>query len=461
MKTSASKQPCVTIVGAGLAGVFMAILLAKRGYKVEVYERSSEKQLLDYSSRRSFNITFYGYGITALKEAGVWEAVLPVLLPLSGAATQVTPHSKYIYSSFDFDAKMYFAVSRAELLQTLLATARDNPRIAFHFERRLTGIDRYAKTMTVENTKTKTHKIISCDVILGADGVNSAVRTYMQQGLEANHEQTYASWTYKQISFPASLARALNLHPTKSYTWSRKYASIIGHPQLDGGFGALMMVPQEGKHSFASLQTDESIKRLVTQEFSLLVPALGIITSDLLTNPESYFVSVRTKPWFWGDFMAVIGDAAHGTYPFFGQGTATAFGDCLEIVTLLEKHGDNWGRVFAEYQESRKKNTDIVCEMSNAAMELYQRCTKADYGVIYDKLESVLNAAFPKWFLPPLSYLIAQEPGRAKEYVDKHTKQRERLKYVGVPVPVWALKQAIALTESVPRFHTQPKALSS
>src|SRR5690606_4756588 len=68
------KKSHITIVGTGLAGCYLSVLLAKRGYQVTIYERMSRKEVLE-PSKRSINISFHNYGADALREVGVWEQV--------------------------------------------------------------------------------------------------------------------------------------------------------------------------------------------------------------------------------------------------------------------------------------------------------------------------------------------------------------------------------------------------
>ena len=53
--------------------------------------------------------------------------------------------------------------------------------------------------------------------------------------------------------------------------------------------------------------------------------------------------------------MAIIGDAAHGFYPFFGQGVSAAFGDCMELVKLVDRYGTNWEKFFLSLSNGTKK----------------------------------------------------------------------------------------------------------
>src|SRR5579859_6827888 len=146
-----TKKSTFTIVGAGLAGCFMAILLAKRGYNVVIYERFSKDELLNNSSKRSFNITFYAYAVYAFKEAGLWNIIEPLLIPLKGSLTQVKPRAKPIFYKFGYKHIIYYCVERANLSKTLIQQASLSPLITFHFATSVLLINRQDKTMLVKN----------------------------------------------------------------------------------------------------------------------------------------------------------------------------------------------------------------------------------------------------------------------------------------------------------------------
>ena len=91
----------IDIIGAGLSGCLLAILLAKRGYQINVYEKLSEYDCI-HDSTKSFSLGFYAYGVKVLREAGLWDDIEPLAVPLKGSITQVsniTLVTKYIVVS--------------------------------------------------------------------------------------------------------------------------------------------------------------------------------------------------------------------------------------------------------------------------------------------------------------------------------------------------------------------------
>lgn len=450
MKKANNHKPTITIIGAGLGGVFLAILFAKRDYPVRIYERYSEKEIFDNSSRRSFNITFFGYGVAALKEVGLWEEIQPALLRMTGSATQITPYSEYTVEHLNEKEMPYYAVSRSGLLQSLIMVAKRYKNITWKFDTKLVSVDRYTKKMTIQN-KVGSIKTFPCDVIFGTDGVNSTIRSAVQQNQTTHHSQEFAPWTYKQVMFSAKMMKEIGMNSQMAYSWTRKQTAIMGFPQVNGTFCALLMLPKNKKQGFNTLQSEAAIKRFITKQFPILIPALQNITHGVLTNPEGNFVTIRTSPWYYKDFLALAGDAAHGCLPFYGMGTSIAFGDGMELMKLVDKYGPDWGKIFPLYQEERKKNTDVIANLSEQSLERFTRFSKANRNAIFDKLEDVLSARFPKLFLPSVFKLVVSDPNRSWELFKKHENQRKIVTYLGLSLAVTCVTVVVAMKEKMSR----------
>jgi kynurenine 3-monooxygenase len=78
-------NPHATILGAGLSGALMAIFLAHNERKVMVYERRPDLRKVDMDAGRSINLALADRGIHALKQAGVYEEVESLLIPMRGS----------------------------------------------------------------------------------------------------------------------------------------------------------------------------------------------------------------------------------------------------------------------------------------------------------------------------------------------------------------------------------------
>src|SRR5271156_5262156 len=74
----------ITLVGAGLTGPLLALSLAQRGFKVDVYERRPDMRTGEISAGRSINLAVSTRGIHALRAAGLWSDVLSIIVPMKG-----------------------------------------------------------------------------------------------------------------------------------------------------------------------------------------------------------------------------------------------------------------------------------------------------------------------------------------------------------------------------------------
>ena len=441
----------ITIVGSGIAGIFLALMFAKRGYKVDIYEQLAKAEISDTNTKRSYNITLYKYGVDMLKKAELWSALKPYLIPLKNSSTQLAVNSKPVIIPVDHKKMQYYSLSRSGLLSVLLNQAEQNPFITTHYETSIVSIDRYAKTMTVHNTKTNKLTIVQCDVIFGADGVNSVVRPFIQQGKQTIHTQDYADWSYKQFVISAEWVAKFDFKLDTAYTWSRKNACITSFPNKDGSLAALLVLPL-GKDGFSELKTEKVITELFSLEFPDLLPLVPDIAEQILQNPEGSFVTVHTDPWYYKDFMVLLGDAAHGFYPFFGQGTSAAFGDSAQIIELTDKYGPDWEKIFPLYQAKRKEHMDTLGEVSRIGFQKYLRSKRGDRSSIYDYVESVTHGLLPSFVKAPLYYNVITDPDNTATHFQEHKKQRHIARFMGIPTVITTLAGVILLHEFTMTF---------
>jgi kynurenine 3-monooxygenase len=421
----------ITIIGTGLAGSFLAVILARKGFTVEIYERLEKKDICDLASKRSYNIVLFGYGINILKQADLWKDIQPYLLSLKGSVTHITKETKPVVTVVDQEKTPYFTITRARLADILLKQATKHPSVTIHYNMSLVSIDRHYKTIVVQNNKTKKVSTVTCEVIIGADGTNSLVRSFIQIGQHTNHSQEFASWIYKQFILSPVMVEKLRLEKGFVHVWTQKKAFIIMHPDKKDAQYALLVFPKNTDNSIA-LNSANEIEKFFTQNFPELLPGLDEITTSLLGNPNGNFSTIHTDPWYYKDFITLVGDAAHGFYPFFGQGTSAAFGDCMALIELIDRYGSDWSKIFPIYQEKRKKHMDTLGELSKDVLSKYLRYKKADFDAIYDKLELMAYHLFPKVIHKPLSQAINTDPAHAADYQQIHLRQRTIAKRLGI-----------------------------
>ena len=65
----------ITIIGAGLVGSLCALYMAKRGYRVSIYERRKDLRSEIITAGKSINLALSERGWTALRRVGIEEEV--------------------------------------------------------------------------------------------------------------------------------------------------------------------------------------------------------------------------------------------------------------------------------------------------------------------------------------------------------------------------------------------------
>ena len=78
------KTETITLIGAGLNGPLLALGLVKRGFRVEIYERRPDMRRVRISAGRSINLALSTRGIHALAEAGLWNDMRRIVIPMKG-----------------------------------------------------------------------------------------------------------------------------------------------------------------------------------------------------------------------------------------------------------------------------------------------------------------------------------------------------------------------------------------
>lgn len=155
-KMAHQQEDPVVIVGGGLAGALMAVYLAKRGFKVETYERRPDMRKETISAGRSINLALSVRGTTALAQAGIYEDVLGISIPMRGrmvhplgGAVNFQPYSP------DYEKVSLYSVSRGMLNMKLIDIAEKTEGINFHFDSKCAGVD-FAKKEVSLSTRRET-----------------------------------------------------------------------------------------------------------------------------------------------------------------------------------------------------------------------------------------------------------------------------------------------------------------
>jgi len=416
------KDEKITIVGCGLTGPLLAIELVKRGFQVEIYERRPDMRRVRMSAGRSINLALSTRGIHALSQAGLWQDMQKIVIPMRGRmmhsiASEITfqPYGRN-------ESDVINSISRADL-NIALMNAAEARGVKIHFEKRCVGMDLNTGTLVVQDHETGEEHSAAAGAVIGCDGSASAIRGEMLKRSRFNFSQQYLDYGYKELTIVAGPGGKHVLEKHALHIWPRGNYMLIALPNIDGTFACILFLPFEGPDSFAQLPTREAVLAFFQSRFPDAVPLIPDLAESFFSNPVGAMVTIKCSPWHVEGKALLMGDAAHAIVPFFGQGINCGFEDCTVLMELLDQHGGDWAKTFREFEVARRLNTDAIADLAiENFVEMRDRVAHPDF-LLRKKVELALEAKYPNLFVPKYSmvtflrvpYAIALKRGRLQD----------------------------------------------
>jgi kynurenine 3-monooxygenase len=389
----------ITLIGAGLNGPLLATLLAQRGMAVEIYERRPDMRRVQVSAGRSINLALSTRGIHALQQAGLWEQMRSIIIPMKGRMMHSIAGDLTFQPYGKNEGEVINSISRAEL-NVALINAAEKRGATIYFNRRCTGYDVKSGAVRIRDEETGEETTLEAGVVIGCDGSASAVRAEMLRLNRFNFSQQYLDYGYKELTIPAGPQGKHLLETHALHIWPRGNHMLIALPNIDGTFACILFLPFDGEDSFAGLIRPAQVEQFFASRFPDTVPLMPQLADNYFANPTGAMVTIKCSPWHVAGRVLLLGDAVHAIVPFFGQGINCGFEDCSRLLELLDRHGADWPRLFAEFEKDRKVNTDAIADM---AIENFteMRDRVADPRFLFrKKVELALEARYPQLFVP-------------------------------------------------------------
>jgi len=389
----------ITLIGAGLNGPLLGLELVKRGFRVEIYERRADMRRVRMSAGRSINLAISTRGIHALTQAGLWEEMRKIIIPMRGRmmhsiASELTfqPYGKN-------EQEVINSISRADLSIALM-NAAEARGVKIFFQQRCLGMDFRTGSLHMRQEQSGEERTVEAGVVIGCDGSASAIRAAMLNRARFNFSQHYLDYGYKELTIPAGPGGKHVIEKNALHIWPRGSYMLIALPNVDGTFACILFLPFAGADSFAELNTESEVREFFQSRFPDSVPLMPDLADNFFTNPTGAMVTVKCSPWHVEGRTLLLGDAAHAIVPFFGQGINCGFEDCTVFLELLDRYGSDWARVFPEFESMRKANADAIADMAvENFVEMRDRVADARF-LLRKRVELALEAKYPQLFVP-------------------------------------------------------------
>ena len=388
----------ITIAGAGLAGALLATLLARKGWQVEVFEKRPDPRVKGYEGVRSINLALAERGLHALREAGLNDIVMKQAVMMRGRMVHMKNGDTQLQRYGKDDSEVIWSVHRGELNITLL-NAAEAAGAKITFNHRIETIDFNEKKMYLVNDFDRTSVELHFNVLIGADGAGSGVRTALKQQNHLTERFESLGHSYKELEIPPGPNGQFQIEPHALHIWPRGGYMCIALPNTEKTFTVTLFLPNEGDPSFDTLPDLAAAKKFFEEDFADALPLMPNFDEDFINNPTSGLSTLYCDNWHLDGRVVLLGDAAHAMVPFHGQGMNCAFEDCLALVSHIE-HSRNWEDAFNAFEQERKPNALAIQTMAlENYIEMRDRVDDPDF-LLQRQLERSLAERHPGVFIP-------------------------------------------------------------
>ena len=387
------------LIGSGLAGGLLGAYLGRRGYDVDLYERRADPREGNIVGGRSINLAVSTRGIHALEQIGIAEEAMKHAIPMRGRMIHDRSGELH-FSPYDVDPKKCInSIGRAALNTTVIEAAQRYPNVRVHFNHKCTEVHLESASAQLETAE----GVITArgDAVIGVDGAFSAVRESMQLKMgNFQYDESYLAHGYKELTIPPGPNASWSMEKNALHIWPRKSFMMIALPNPDGSFTCTLFWEFEGPRSFATMKTDDDVRRFFEEEFPDAVPLMPGFLEDFRNNPTGSLVTIRCAPWVYRDKVCLVGDAAHAVVPFYGQGMNAAFEDCVVLDECFDEFPENRDHAFSEYFRRRKENADALADLAIENFIEMRDKTASKIFRVKKRLDHALEAALPGIYLP-------------------------------------------------------------
>ena len=396
-----SKNKKILIIGAGLCGSLLALRMGQRGFQVTLVEKRPDLRDVTQDAGRSINLALSDRGLRGLRLAGVEDEAKKLCIPMLGRMIHDKEGNTFMSNYSGRDGEFINSISRPGLNMMLLDAAEALPNVDILFNKGCKSVDLENATAIFEDYRTKEKIEFKGDIILGTDGAGSVVRRSMfnDRKFLFSFSQDYLTHGYKEITIPATEDGGYRTEKGALHIWPRGEDMLIALPNLDGSFTVTLFAPySNSEYCFDNLTTPEMVTAYFTTEYPDAIALMPHLVDEFFDNPTGPLGTIKCSPWNSYGKTLILGDAAHAIVPFYGQGMNASFEDVVVFDEILDKQGKgelDWTKVFHEYEQARKEDTDAIADLAVDNFHEMKEHTASPLFQQKRKIEMALESNFP------------------------------------------------------------------
>lgn len=332
----------INIIGAGIGGLTTAIALEQKGFKTRIFEQAEKMKSV------GAGIILANNAMQVYKKLG-----LNTIIENSGhsiSSINITKPNLKPLSKADlvFFEKKYstknIAIHRGVLQQLLISQLKSSEIILDHKLKSLIQ-DENGYLLKFENNKT--HK---APVVIGADGINSIVRSSL---------------------FPKNSIRHANQicwRGITNYNLPLEYKNELNEAWGKGERFGFVQISENKVYWYALKSFKESVNDLSLNHIDKYFEKYHTIVKNIINSTPIEAVNTAeisdlkpTNLWHTKN-VCLIGDAAHATTPNMGQGACQAIEDAFVLSECINTYEIN--KAFEEFQKLRLPKAHRIVKTS-------------------------------------------------------------------------------------------------
>jgi 6-hydroxynicotinate 3-monooxygenase len=339
----------IAIIGAGMGGLAAAASLRKQGIDVTVYEQARQFARIGAGIQIGCNAmhVLRGLGLEPTLRAQTfyprswnnrhWRTGEVLFDMLFGAPAE----QKY--------GAPYLLAHRGDLHAALASAVPDD---VIRLDHRLAGFEQasHGVRLSFENGATA-----EADALIGADGVNSAVRT----ALFGDSDPSFTGRIAYRTTYPAHLLDGFTMDDC--IKWWGEDRHIVMYPvkadRSEVYFVTSQPEPEYGRESWS----ETGDVKVVRAAFAGFHPEVQRVLAACPAVHKRVLVDRDPLPHWVEGRVALLGDACHPMTPYMAQGAAMAIEDAAILSRCLaEADPDGIAAALARYEATRQERTARV-----------------------------------------------------------------------------------------------------
>ena len=398
----------ICIVGGGPIGLAFAIAAATQlSLRVTILE-SAPESIATFSAMAETPMDSRVYAIspasrTLLESLGVWQTMTAARLQAVRSMRIWGDSAKVSFDAItapDLEfaaptsATIATIVEHNNLLQSLWQKVREQDNISVVFSARPLSINTVENAVFISFTGIdNTEETLKTKLLIGADGVNSWVRTHAGFGAVGADYSASAVVANFQCALPHGYA-------ARQWFLGQRGESVLALLPLPSCLpDSQVSMVWSCEHPHAQrLMTAENLAADVAAQHATIAAELGALTQ--IGAARKFPLSRRGAAQFVMPNVALLGDAAHSVHPLAGQGANLGFGDVTTLIETLAACGkfSSIGdvSVLQRYQRSRREHSMAVTLLTDGLYKLNLASNAPAQWLRHEGLQLVNRSAILK-----------------------------------------------------------------